>query len=278
MDSRDQGEQVSSVKQFVLLGVLALVGVVVSTTFFDSRSPIASAETRFVEKSERGLNIIPASCASYPHYIGECSTPITVTPTPPVTTPPNMPPTTGGTQNSQPTTPVTPVIPVAPAVCTNGLNIVQYPSCLCPSGQVQSGVRCVPIQCTPTFYCVGNDLHHRGVQCVDDMPPQPCVYGCSGSLCNQPPPGDGKIAALPTLIRKNQTSIVSWQTSGMVEGSCTVREDNPDFVNSSTLPNGSFTTGSMAQQTIYTLTCTKLSGGSFVDRATISIIPIFEER
>lgn len=269
MDSRAQSEQALSQK-FAILGVLVLICAIFSVMQFDSRSPISSVETRFVEKSERGLNIIPASCASYPHYSGECS--------PPTSTAPSTSPTNDGTQNPQPSNPVNPVIPPVPAICTNGLNIGLYPSCLCPSGQIQSGSICVPIQCVPAYYCIGNDLHHRGVQCVDDMPPQPCVYGCSGSNCNQPLPGDGNIVALPSLIRKNQTSVVSWQTNGMVEGSCVVREDNPNFVNSSTLPNGTFTTGIMAQQTIYTLTCTKLSGGSFVDRATINIIPIFEER
>ncbi len=32
------------------------------------RAPLSSSETRFVEKSEHGLNIMPASCASSPAY------------------------------------------------------------------------------------------------------------------------------------------------------------------------------------------------------------------
>lgn len=38
-----------------------------------SRGAVASAETRFVEHGNSGLQIVPASCPSSPHYVGECN-------------------------------------------------------------------------------------------------------------------------------------------------------------------------------------------------------------
>ena len=58
---------------------LVVLAAVVFFTFFSAnvmRSPLASAETRFVEKSVQGLNIVPASCPSNPHVVGECDPPV----------------------------------------------------------------------------------------------------------------------------------------------------------------------------------------------------------
>ncbi len=42
-------------------------------SYTDERPAFSSAETRFVEYSESGLQIVPASCPSGPHYSGQCS-------------------------------------------------------------------------------------------------------------------------------------------------------------------------------------------------------------
>ncbi len=69
-----------NIKEFALLCVMAAVLVVSSfVTGAETRHPIGSSETRFVETSPKGLQIVPASCPSDPHYTGDC----TVVPPPP---------------------------------------------------------------------------------------------------------------------------------------------------------------------------------------------------
>ena len=69
----------------------------------DSRSPFASAEVQFTDVSARGMHIVPASCPSDQHYVGEC-TPATC-PSGYVGTPPNCTvatPSSGCTINASP--------------------------------------------------------------------------------------------------------------------------------------------------------------------------------
>ncbi|MFZ2886935.1 MAG: hypothetical protein WA021_03895 [Minisyncoccia bacterium] len=59
-------------KQILFLGAVILVfGAIVFAG--EDRAPLSSSETRFVERSAGGLQIVPASCASDPHYTGDCS-------------------------------------------------------------------------------------------------------------------------------------------------------------------------------------------------------------
>ncbi len=71
---------------FSVVAVLAIFFLSINS--HTGRPAVATAETRFVEHSVSGLEIVPASCPSAPHYAGECS----VTPPPP---PPPPPPVTG---------------------------------------------------------------------------------------------------------------------------------------------------------------------------------------
>ncbi len=52
----------------ILVLLLSVVIVIFQTLPPMSRKPTASSETRFVERSSGGLNIVPASCASSPEY------------------------------------------------------------------------------------------------------------------------------------------------------------------------------------------------------------------
>lgn len=54
--------------QLVITGIAAGFLMVVLFTSPVSRAPLSSAETRFVENSQHGLGIVPASCASNPGY------------------------------------------------------------------------------------------------------------------------------------------------------------------------------------------------------------------
>lgn len=59
--------------EVVVLLVCAAISLVAISMDVTSRPAVSSAETRFVETSESGLNIVPASCPSDPHYSNECS-------------------------------------------------------------------------------------------------------------------------------------------------------------------------------------------------------------
>ena len=58
---------------FLLLGTFLLVAALMVLT--PHRAPFSSSEVRFTDASASGLQIVPASCPSDPHYSGECSEP-----------------------------------------------------------------------------------------------------------------------------------------------------------------------------------------------------------
>lgn len=226
--------------------VVTLVVVVVCVGIYQvseaERTPIASSETRFVERGISGLQIVPASCPSSPHSLDECNKKDIVG------TPDNP---------SLPVTSVTPVTPVDP------LNPAQ------PNNPAA-------VQCSATYFCSGNDLYYRGTQCTEAFQGS-CVFGCSGGACLPVPQGNLSITASPSLIRSGNTTTVSWTTVNMRANSCTVRENNPDITNEWTGNSGSQATGQIRLETTYTLTCTNLQDQVVSDTAKVNIIPIFEE-
>jgi hypothetical protein len=52
----------------IAIGILAVLGM--ATTI---AKPFSSVELKFTDASSGGLAIVPASCASYPHYGGDCT-------------------------------------------------------------------------------------------------------------------------------------------------------------------------------------------------------------
>jgi hypothetical protein len=57
----------------IVIVMCLLLGIAAIFLSSERRSALASSETRFVEQSESGLYIVPASCPSDPHYSGECT-------------------------------------------------------------------------------------------------------------------------------------------------------------------------------------------------------------
>jgi hypothetical protein len=168
--------------------------------------------------------------------------------------------------------------PPPPTNCPVGYTL-QNNACVftgCPSGFTLQGSACVMVitQCTPGNFCIGNNLYHRNTQCTQSLV-QNCIFGCSGNSCRSAPQGTGNIVALPSLVTVGGTATVSWQTSGME--SCVVTDNNPQITTNRTGESGSFTTGALNQQTVFTLTCDRDSGGSFTDSVTVNIVPVFIE-
>jgi hypothetical protein len=231
--------------------------------FTDSRTPMASSETRFVEFSEGGLQIVPASCPSNPHTDNECTI-------------------IGYSQGSYGS--------YSQASYGNGTDCplgyspdATGTGCYftgCPQGYILQGGQCVPAenpgQCTPTYFCMGNNQYQRTAQCAESLV-QYCAFGCSGAGCLSAPPGQGNIIVTPSLVRSGERTTVSWTTSGMVDESCYVIENNPEITDTGSGESNSFLSSPIRQQTSYTLTCTKEDESVFTDSATVNVIPVFEE-
>lgn len=61
-------------KLLVALVACTIALYAISFVFGGGQSAFVSSEVRFADTSARGLAIVPASCPSYPHYDGECTT------------------------------------------------------------------------------------------------------------------------------------------------------------------------------------------------------------
>ncbi len=103
-----------------------------------------------------------------------------------------------------------------------------------------------------------------------------CTYGCSPNGCLLPQP-IGNIQVNPSLLHESETTTVTWETTDMQAGSCTVSENNPEINDTRTGPDGTFVSSPIRMQTRYNLNCTDLNGQPFSDFDVVNVIPIFEE-
>ncbi len=60
-------------RKSLLMGAALFMLAALMMSAGGNRDALASSETRFVEHSANGMQIVPASCPSSPHYAGECS-------------------------------------------------------------------------------------------------------------------------------------------------------------------------------------------------------------
>lgn len=138
-------------------------------------------------------------------------------------------------------------------------------------------------------YCNTTDgnIYHRFSSCNQTLKTQ-CPYGCStiSETCTVPVPQiTQQLNARPTLVRKGDTSVVSWAVEHVQ--SCTVTSTNLQTFSCSgdscaDLANNTHETTSLLGQTVYTLSCIPLPGAVDFDgspyawsdeHATISIAP-----
>ena len=82
------------------------------------------------------------------------------------------------------------------------------------------------------------------------------------------------ITATPSLLRLNETSVIGWTTSSI--NSCSVSEDNPDFIDSWSGTLGTQTTSPITGETTYTLKCENIVG-SISENVKVKLIPTFKE-
>lgn len=291
--------------------VVAAVGVTAFSTMAADKEGFASVELKFTDASPNGILIVPASCPSSPHYAGECS----VNPGIPAPPPDNgcvlgISPSTivsGGSAtlswNSTyyllgvplpMTGTISPSIgPVAGSGSTSisPTQTTTFTGTFTPTGAQLGQIRqswLTPVSCSATvtvlasapgaqrcsaqYYCSGANLMYQNANCSDTFIAR-CDFGCSSSACLGTPESAANISAVPQLVRYDDSTVVSWNASNVTL--CTVTGSNGDSWSGKT---GSETSGQIKGQTIYTLTCTRTTGGDIVKTATVNLIPVFQER
>jgi trimeric autotransporter adhesin len=181
-----------------ILSVVALAVLVVVMFTGEARSPISSAEMRIVEMTQNGFQMVPASCASYPHYSGECSTPPAVTSGCTIVANPST--ITSGnisdiswnsdTDYTEPyTRRITPTPglvgyagswTVRPTVTTTYTLTATRPSVAPTSYSCSVTVVVNPPACVPTSVCSGGNVVNSCTSAVQQL----CSYGCTSGACN----------------------------------------------------------------------------------------------
>lgn len=182
-----------------ILSVVALAVIAVVMFTGDVRSPISSAEMRIVEMTQNGFQMVPASCASYPHYTGECSTPTnsnpngcTIVANPSTITSGSISDLTWNsvTDYTEPYTRRLTPTPglvgyagawtVRPTVTTTYTLTGTRPTVAPTTFSCSVTVTVNPPACVPTSVCSGGNVVNSCTGAVRQL----CSYGCTSGACN----------------------------------------------------------------------------------------------
>lgn len=151
----------------------------------------------------------------------------------------------------------------------------------CPNGYVLNGNNCVPDSdadgfagCTLPPTCF--DGTHIQNTCTEAITACGTNWSCSNGACIPPSPPSADIRAIPSLIRTDLTTIVSWTSENTV--SCQVSEDNAAITDSWAGLSGSEPSGAIDVRTLYTLTCIGTDGSTLTDTAVVTVNPSWEEQ
>jgi hypothetical protein len=146
----------------------------------------------------------------------------------------------------------------------------------CPKGTVWYENQCQPGSCIPGLSCgADGNVYFRDLQCARGLSEQ-CDYGCTNGVCNPPPPPQvvtWKVS--PTLIKRGDSTNVSWDVRNVI--GCTVTGTNDDLW--STIL-GTKVSSPITAQTTYTLHCTPLRRAIWTKdlTETVTIVPSFQEQ
>ncbi len=251
-------------REIMILALSALILAGFTLVYGNShRTAVASAETRFVEHSASGLQLVPASCPSSAHYAGDCGWIPRCGPGGCIPCP------SGTTAQGDWCVPPPPPLGYSQGSYDGGYSQGSYVPAQSYYQSYYQGA-----YCSAAYFCSGNDLYYKNASCTDAFV-QHCTWGCSGG-CLPPPPPTGNITATPTLVHSGDTSEIKWTTQ--YTASCTVAENNPEINDAWTGTSGTKTSSGLTQQTKYTLTCTGIDGSTFTDSVTVNIIPIWQEQ
>jgi len=220
------------------------------------RSGISSAETRFVEKNQLGLQIVPASCPSNPHSARECS---------PIYSQPYY---QGYYQASYPPG------GYSQASYTGGYSQASYIRGYTQS-YYQNYYQTSYGTCSAQNFCSGNNLYHRDGNCVDTLI-EACQYGCSGSVCNGIPQPAITLQVTPQLVSAGSRVRITWTSINVT--TCSLTENNPNINDTWTTLNDSKQSSAITEQTVYTLSCVGLDGSRPSISKIVNVIPIWQEK
>lgn len=305
------------------LAVLFLVGLLVVLGGSPDRPGFASSEVQFTDASVSGLAIVPASCASSPHYAGECDVPPTPNPSTNCgiaispnsisagesttlgwSANPNYGIFTLSTQGSinhgigsVPQNGQTAIVPLASTFYTysgtQSLLGVPVRSFSCSAQVTVAGALETADDsgddssffggggaCTLIYYCDGSDRFRRNADCSNQFVER-CSFGCATGACLLAPQPSGHIQVLPRLVRSGEVTSVVWNADSVQ--SCTVTGTNGDGTGQNDTgvwsgASGTQVSSSIGGQTTYTLTCLGTDSSTLVERASVNIIPNFEEK
>lgn len=232
-------------KGAIVISVLALVVVILYGRFstnYQMNTGFHSSEVQFADNSIRGLSIVPASCPSSPHYVGQCST-------------------SSGCPDGY--------------TLTAGVCVITS----CPNGFTLDAGRCYysgGSQCSQQAICFRGDSYQQNSNCSLTLI-QKCPYACSASTgaCSVPSASVVTWQVAPSLVRSGNTATVTWDVINVQ--SCTVTGSNGDSWNTVTGAKVS----TITERTIFTLSCTALSGGvpaTVTQSAIVNIAPVFHEQ
>ena len=292
-------ERMRPVLGIVLLAALALFAI--SSLGAPQSGGFASSEVQFTDNSARGMQIVPASCPSSPHWLGQCDG------TPP---PPSQ---NGCTISVEPSgitagesatlswdtltragyTPIGSISGIGPVARQGSLTVNPSQTTIYTySGTYNArsfGGVFIPVStfsCSASvvvysgatacgnYFCTGTKLYYRqpsGRRCVNTLV-STCEYGCSASACLPPPAPTGALSARPLLVRADETVNVVWSADFV--NSCTVTGTNGDRWETRT---GNETSGPITQPTTYTLSCAGVDGSTLTQQVTVNIVPVFQE-
>lgn len=179
-------------------------------------------------------------------------------------------------------------------ICPTGTqwNGTQCVTLSCPTGYIWNGTQCVA-QCTSSNYCagtdrtgdgIGDDVWTRNAQCIEAFS-HSCPWGCYNGQCVGAPQGLLEITVTPHLVRRGETTEVSWDAQNV--SSCTIGENNPGITDewsgammgcANNSCGGSNPSSAIEQQTRYTLTCAGVDGNTYTSSAVVNILPVFIEK
>ena len=299
-------ERMRPVLGIVLLAALALFAI--SSLGAPQSGGFASSEVQFTDNSARGMQIVPASCPSSPHWLGQCDG----TPPPPsqngctISVEPSG--ITAGTvtrrvgdaahgiRSRAPDIP--PSVPspgIGPVARTGSLTVNPSQTTIYTySGtynarslrrRVHSGLDLLMFH-----FCCGLQRRHRLRQLFlhGDEIVLPTAVGqkvrqyarlqCMRirmfreRMNSSPPAPTGALSARPLLVRADETVNIVWSADFV--NSCTVTGTNGDRWETRT---GNETSGPITQQTIYTLSCEGVDGSTLTQQVTVNIVPVFQE-
>lgn len=251
---------------FLILAALLVAGLGAQR----SSAPFASAEVQFTDASAHGMQIVPASCPSSPHYAGECDP---VCPTGYSGTPPNcVPPSGGGGGGSCPIGYVLSAGRCVFSACPLGYALVgtQCVFTVCPAGYTLVGSQCERTSC-PTGFTL------QGGNCI---PPASINFvNFSAMNPNGPFTASGHLQVIPILVKSGDPVQVYWNVANA--SSCSVIGNNGDAWNMTSSGTAGQTSSGITAQTTFVLHCVALPGAtppSVQESQLVNIIPIFIER